>query len=96
MAEKMIVAAPMSFAGSYQRLVPRASAADGLRGLKVAGAVILLFFWWIVILCWYIIFGILLVPYRTIRRGQRRKDALARAKIAALERKRPMEEQGQG
>lgn len=93
MAEKMILAAPMSFTGSYQRLVRRALRAVSLRALKVTGAIFLVVLWWVLILCWYAVFGILLVPYRTIRRGQRRKDALAQARINELERKRLKDEQ---
>jgi uncharacterized membrane-anchored protein len=72
-SENVIVAAPMSFAGSAQRLwrlVPR-----GGGWVPVAagsGIVLLIAVVWAVVLCWYVIFGLLLVPYRIIRRGQRK------------------------
>jgi len=30
------------------------------------------------VLCWYAIFGLLLVPYRLLRRGQRKRDVAAK------------------
>jgi len=30
--------------------------------------------WWLLILCWYLFFGLWLVPYRLFRRGQRKRE----------------------
>lgn len=71
-SENVIVAAPMSFAGSAQRLwrvVPRD--AGWLSAAAGTGVVLLIVLAWAVILCWYLIFGLLLVPYRVLRRNQR-------------------------
>lgn len=42
--------------------------------LAVTGLVLWLTVAWCVILCWYLIFGLWLVPYRLIRRSQRRDE----------------------
>jgi hypothetical protein len=34
---------------------------------------LVLSFWWMAIVTWYVVFGILLVPYRLIRRGGRKR-----------------------
>jgi hypothetical protein len=73
----MVVAAPMSFAGSAQRIWkitrrPETSSA-ALVALSIS-AVVAVAFAWTVILAWYLFFGLLLVPYRLIRRGQRKAN----------------------
>lgn len=84
--EKPIVAAPLSFTGSTQRLwrpVTRQKAAAGkiLLGSLVALALV---FVWTLIICWYLIWGLWVVPYRLIRRGQRRQRYLER-EVAQLQ-----------
>lgn len=75
-SEGIVVSAPMSFHGSAARIwkITRyggdsAWAAFGIGAL----AAILILFAWCTVLCWYVIFGLLLVPYRLIRRGQRKR-----------------------
>ena len=29
---------------------------------------------WLLVLCWYVIFGLFVIPYRLIRRGQRKRQ----------------------
>ncbi|MGI8452137.1 MAG: hypothetical protein ACR2MP_34120 [Streptosporangiaceae bacterium] len=71
-----VVSAPMSFAGSAGRL---ANIAQGVRDpwlrrlLAWPTVVTVLAFAWTFILMWYLMFGLLLVPYRLIRRGSRRR-----------------------
>jgi uncharacterized membrane-anchored protein len=75
-SSEVIIAAPMSFAGSAQRiwkLTKRSDQTPALIGLTVA-AVLLIACAWSVVLSWYFCFGILLVPYRLIRRGQRKTN----------------------
>lgn len=78
-SERVIVSAPMSFAGSTQRLW-RLTRADGAvaRATLVALALVVIPVAWVVVLCWYVLFGLLLVPYRLLRRGarKRRREAL--------------------
>jgi hypothetical protein len=78
-SEEIVVSAPMSFHGSAARiwrpLSHNAETTDN--GLAAAGwymlAVLLVGFAWIGVLCWYLFFGLLVVPYRLIRRGQRKR-----------------------
>ena len=70
----MVVAAPMSFAGSAQRIWKLTKISDNtpaLIALSLA-AIVLILCAWSAVLSWYLFFGVLLVPYRLIRRGQRK------------------------
>jgi len=70
----VVVAAPMSFAGSAQRIWRLQRYHDGWAeaGLTVL-ALLAITLAWAVILCWYLLWGIWLIPYRLIRRGQRKQ-----------------------
>lgn len=74
-SEKIVVAAPMSFAGSsiriwkLTRLSDQTPARIGLGTL----AVLLIALAWVLVLAWYMTWGLLLVPYRFIRRGSRKR-----------------------
>ncbi len=76
-SERIVTQAPMSWAGSAarcKRLYWRAGDSTPLKillGILAFG--ILLPVWWVVILAWYVVFGIILIPYRVMRRGQRRR-----------------------
>jgi hypothetical protein len=68
-SERIEVTAPMSYTGSLARLrrICRERAwAVPLVILLVAAA-------WLLVTAWYIVFGLLLVPYRLVRRGQRKR-----------------------
>lgn len=86
-SEKVVVAAPLSFAGSAARiwklvrLRPEPAARAGLGIL----AVLLIVVAWTCVLAWYAIFGLLLVPYRMVRRGsrQRKRQALQHREMMA-------------
>lgn len=88
-SEKVVVAAPLSYAGSAARiwkltgLTPNLYARVGL-GLA---ATILIIGAWCFVTSWYVAWGILLVPYRFVRRGQRKRKREAlqhRELIAAM------------
>jgi hypothetical protein len=89
-SEDVIISAPMSYAGSAQRIMRlrrRARNDSELAGLTTA-AVVLVAVAWTVVTVWYLMWGILLVPYRLHRRGarKRRADALRhRELLAALQ-----------
>jgi ABC-type transport system involved in cytochrome bd biosynthesis fused ATPase/permease subunit len=73
-SSEVVVAAPMSFAGSAQRiwkLTKMSDATPALIALSIT-AVVLIGVAWAFVLGWYMVFGLLLVPYRLIRRGQRK------------------------
>lgn len=96
-SERVVIAAPMSFSGSAQRfwkLTPYPAGggwAAAARALTIVAVILLIVMAWMIILCWYAIFGLLVVPYRLLRRGQRkrRRDELQhRETLAAIERGR--------
>jgi hypothetical protein len=73
-SERVVAAAPMSFTGSAQRIW---HITQGRAGWPAAGfgalAVLAITVMWAVILVWYTIFGLWLVPFRIMRRGQRKQ-----------------------
>lgn len=73
-SERVIVAAPMSFAGSSARIWRITEGRDGwaLAGM-VTLAVLAVLLAWALVLAWYLLWGIWLIPYRIIRRGQRKR-----------------------
>ena len=89
-SEKVVIAAPLSYAGSAARIwkLTGVSANIWARvGLTIA-AILLVTCAWTFVTVWYITFGLLLVPYRLIRRGQRknkRESLQHRELIAAVQ-----------
>ena len=74
-----IIAAPMSFVGSAQRMwrivpleLPVARRIMLLSLTAVAIGTV-----WTVVAAWYMTFGLLVVPYRLVRRGQRKRKVEA-------------------
>lgn len=93
-SERVVVSAPMSFHGSAARIWKLTNNDNPyLRWLVVTPiAVILISFIWFLVIFWYMIFGLLLVPYRLIRRGSRknkREQLRHRELIQGLERRSP-------
>jgi hypothetical protein len=78
-SEDVIINAPMSYAGSAQRIMRlRRRAAEGWqKNALTVLAVVLVLAAWAIITCWYCTFGLLLVPYRLLRRGARKRKAEA-------------------
>ncbi len=77
-SEEVILDAPMSFTGVTKRTLRFSRHYQRVHWWSNALAVIGLTVWltlaYVLILCWYVIFGLLLVPYRLIRRSQRRDE----------------------
>lgn len=74
-SEKVSVAAPFSFQGSAERIwrVGNAITNENFRiGYLVLAVVLLIPTAWTLVLSWYLCWGIWLVPYRMIRRSQRK------------------------
>lgn len=67
-SERVIIEAPMSFTGSAKRIW-RLSTIGWVRALLV----LVILTAWTVVLVWYCTFGLLLVPYRLIRRSSRKQ-----------------------
>jgi hypothetical protein len=89
-SERVIINAPMSFAGAAQRAWRIGDTLSGpARVLCVAVVVLpIIALWWEAIVIWYLIFGLWLVPYRLLRRGarKRKQEALRhRETLAALD-----------
>lgn len=71
-SESVIVQAPMSFIGSAARIWRLARVGSfPIRLFLGFLAVLLIAVVWLFVLCWYLLFGLLLVPYRIVRRGSR-------------------------
>jgi Domain of unknown function (DUF1707) len=78
-SEDIIINAPMSYAGSAQRILRIRRRADGGRTLAAitALAIVLILVAWVLVTAWYLIWGLWLVPYRLLRRGARKRKAEA-------------------
>lgn len=70
----------MSYAGSAQRIWKLTKLTDNAPALFALSllAIVMILGAWTAVTGWYVVFGILLVPYRLIRRGQRKdkRDAM--------------------
>jgi hypothetical protein len=78
-SEEVIINAPMSYAGSAQRIVRLRRRAHNT-GLKIAITilvVVLVILVWVIVTAWYLLWGLWLVPYRILRRGARKRKAEA-------------------
>lgn len=74
-SEDVILSAPMSYLGSAQRIWRlRRNVEPGWQLTAATTAVALLIVLvWVFVTIWYLTWGILLIPYRVLRRGQRRR-----------------------
>jgi hypothetical protein len=73
-SERVIINAPMSFAGAAQRSW---RIVEGNSKALIPGVVLVIALWWTAIVLWYLTFGLFLVPYRLLRRGARKRKAEA-------------------
>jgi hypothetical protein len=78
-SEDVIINAPMSYAGSAQRIFRiRRRARDDQQLVRLTAlAVALTILAWAAVTVWYLLWGILLIPYRLLRRGARKRRAEA-------------------
>ena len=95
-SEKVVISSPLSFSGSAKRIWKitdvDSPAVKALLGLVAA---ILILFAWIFVAFWYVliyvVFGILFIPYRLMRRSSRKqKQAKLRHRevLEVIEKKR--------
>jgi hypothetical protein len=86
-SEKVVIAAPLSFAGSAARIWKLTGLTVNPYGRIGAGvaAILLIACAWTFVLGWYLTWGLLLVPYRLIRRGsrKRKREALQHREMLA-------------
>jgi hypothetical protein len=78
-SEDVIINAPMSYAGSAQRIfrLRRRAEGGGVMAAITALAILLILMVWTFVTVWYLIWGLWLVPYRLLRRGARKRKAEA-------------------
>jgi hypothetical protein len=78
-SEDVIINAPMSYAGSAQRIIRIRRRAEGGGALAAITllAILLIAVAWTAVTAWYLAWGLLLVPYRLLRRGARKRKAEA-------------------
>ena len=74
-SEKVVLAAPLSYAGSAGRIwkLTGISANVWARIALDVAAILLILGAWAFVTAWYLTWGLLLVPYRLIRRGSRKR-----------------------
>lgn len=86
-SEQIVVSAPMSFDGSTRRLWKLTE--NEPKWLWVPMVVVAIGTAWCAIVLWYMAFGLMLVPYRLLRRGSRKRKVEAerhREMMQAIER----------
>jgi len=78
-SEDVIINAPMSYAGSAQRIfrLRRRAHSGGVKAAVTVLAIVLVLLAWVVITAWYLTWGLWLIPYRLLRRGARKRKAEA-------------------
>lgn len=86
----MVIAAPLSYAGSAARIWKLTGLTANVPGRIALGlaAIVLILGAWTFVTAWYLTWGLLLVPYRLIRRGQRKNKRQAlqhREMMAAIQ-----------
>ena len=74
------ISAPMSFAGSAHRIwgITTRHSNPWLTAALGTLAVVMILTAWTSIFCWYLMFGLMVVPYRIMRRGQRKQRVAQR------------------
>jgi uncharacterized membrane-anchored protein len=86
-SDRVVVQAPMSFSGSTRRIWKMTGGAPAMKAL-IPVALVLVLLAWVLVACWYVVFGLLLVPYRLVRRGsrQRKRDSLRHQEVLRAQR----------
>lgn len=73
-SERVVIQSPTSFSGSGRRIWKLTDVGPpAARLATIPLAVVLVLLAWVLVLCWYLIFGLFLVPWRLIRRGGRKR-----------------------
>jgi hypothetical protein len=70
-SEQVHLHAPMSLTGAVERSWRLTSRTPKWGWGTIA--ILLIAVWWIAVVAWYLTFGLLLIPYRLVRRGQRKR-----------------------
>lgn len=77
-SEKVVISAPFSFVGSAQRIWKMTDVENPfLKFILTLIAIVFIMFAWVFVACWYfvlyVLFGILFIPWRLLRRGSRKR-----------------------
>ena len=73
-SERVVVQSPMSYSGSAARIWRMTDVNVWVRWLlAVPAAVLLIVVVWVVVTGWYLLVGLLVAPWRLIRRGGRKR-----------------------
>ena len=82
-SERVVVQAPMSFVGSARRIWRMTQREDQWQVPATVLALVVIPLAWSVIVAWYLVFGIFVIPWRLLRRGQRQRkqDALRQREV---------------
>lgn len=72
-SEQIVLSAPMSFHGSAVRIWKLTDRKGVAKWIAIPVALVIILMVWCAVLVWYAVFGILLVPYRMLRRGSRKR-----------------------
>ncbi len=74
-SEKVVISSPLSFSGSAARIWKITDVKNILLKylLFVPIALALILIAWLFVIGWYMLFGIFLIPYRLLRRSQRKE-----------------------
>lgn len=93
-SEQVVIAAPMSFAGSAQRIWKLTRMSSSTPAVIALGtlAVTMIGLAWVLVACWYVLtfvlLGVIFIPYRLLRRGSRKRKRQAlqhREQLAAMD-----------
>ena len=78
-SEDIIINAPLSYAGSAQRImrIRRRTDVGWQKVVLTVAAIVAVLVAWTFITGWYVLWGLWLVPYRLLRRGSRKRKAEA-------------------
>lgn len=73
-SEGVVIESPMSFTGAGKRAWKLTRLGHpAWKIVTVPTACFIVMFWWAAICCWYLVFGLFVVPWRLIRRGSRKR-----------------------
>lgn len=71
----IVISSPLSFVGSAQRIWRRTDRAGSIERIATRTVALLcIVVAWAVVLVWYLVVGFLVVPYRLVRREERRRQ----------------------
>jgi hypothetical protein len=92
-SDSIVIAAPLSFVGSAQRIWRLTDRRRPLvKAAMTVASLILIVVAWAVVLGWYLIVGFLVIPYRMVRREERRRQ---RDEMRLLELRRARDANGE-